>query len=117
MRVRALDKETGDLITSGQLFAYDLECIAQTIGTRLRLFLGEYFRNIEDGTPWFQSILGKFQSIAVVESLLRERITGTAGVVRLLTFDLQYDQQTRKLTVSGSVLTTYGALDFEEMNG
>lgn len=118
MRVRRLD-ENGDLVTSGQMFAYDKECVKQTIETRLKLFLGEYFRDINDGTPWFQSILGKFQNLNAIESILRARIINTEGVLRLLSFDLQYDQESneRKLTVSSTVLTQFGAIELEVSNG
>lgn len=116
MRVRKLD-ENGDIVTNGVIFALNRECVRQNIVTRLRLFLGEYFRDINDGTPWFQSILGKFENINQVESILRERIVTTVGVIRLLSFELDYDVTTRALTVSGSVLTQYGAEEFEVMNG
>lgn len=118
MRTRWLD-ENGDIYTSGELFIYDRGCVAQTIQTRLKLFLGEYFRDINDGTPWFQSILGKFQNINAVESILRNRIIRTAGVVRLISFNLDYDpaDTSRALIVSGSVLTQYGLEEFEVSNG
>lgn len=117
MRVRRLD-ENGDLVTSGQMFAYDKEAVAQTVKTRLRLYSGEYFRNINDGTPWFQSILGKFQNINAVEAILRNRINQTNGVVRLLSFSLNYDPTdlTRTLNVSSEVLTQWGAQEIEASN-
>lgn len=116
MRVRHLD-ETGDLCINGQTFIFDQACIAQTIQTRLRLFLGEYFRDIDDGTPWFQSILGKNNNLDEIESILRNRIARTEGVVRLISFNLDYDDATRSLSVSGSALTEFGLLDYEVNDG
>ena len=117
MIVRKLD-ENGDIVTSGQMFVFDKEATKQTAETRLRLYSGEYFRNINDGTPWFQSILGKFQNINAVEAILRSRINLTPGVVRLLSFDLNYDpsDSARKLNVSSSVLTQWGAQEIEASN-
>ena len=115
MRVRTLD-ESGDLAINGHTFSFDKECIRQTIETRLRLYLGEYFRDINDGTPWFQSILGKNTNLNAIEAILRNRIIRTTGVIRLLSFDLNYDDVTRVLSVSGSVLTQYGAQEFEAFN-
>lgn len=112
MKVRRLD-ENGDLITRGKMFLTEREAIAQTIVTRLKLFLGEYFRDITDGTPWFQQILGKFESLNAVEALLRNRIARTQGVVRLLSFNLDYDINTRALSVSSTVLTVYGEADVQ----
>ena len=53
MTVRKLD-ENGDIVTSGVQFITERDEIAQTVKTRLRLFLGEYFRDTTDGTPWFE---------------------------------------------------------------
>lgn len=47
---RRLDTE-GDLVTSGDQFVRDTDCVAQCIQTRLKLFMGECFRNIYDGMP------------------------------------------------------------------
>lgn len=110
MRVRRLD-ESGDLVTRGQMFLAGREAIAQTVVTRLKLFLGEYFRDVTDGTPWFQQILGKFENINAVEAILRNRIARTQGVVRLLSFDLQFDLDARTLSVQSRVLTIYGEQD------
>ena len=118
MRVRKLD-ENGDLGTSGQMFVFDKEAVKQTAETRLRLYSGEYFRNINDGTPWFQQILGKFQNINAVEAILRSRIAQTPGVVRLLSFELNSDgayDVSRQLNVSSTVLTTWGAQEVEASN-
>lgn len=107
MITRRLDA-SGDIVTRGQIFFDEREAIAQTCVTRLRLFLGEYFRDITDGTPWFQSILGKFESLNAVEAILRNRIVRTPGVVRLLSFSLDYDLASRTITVSSFVLTEFG---------
>lgn len=112
MRVRRLDK-SGDLITRGKMFLTGREAIAQTIVTRLRLFLGEYFRDVTDGTPWFQQILGKFENLNAVEAIIRNRITRTQGVVRLLSFGMQYDLGARTVSVQATVLTVYGEQDVQ----
>lgn len=112
MRVRRLD-ESGDLITRGKMFLTDREAIAQTIVTRLKLFLGEYFRDITDGTPWFQQILGKPENLNAVEAILRNRIARTQGVVRLLSFGLDFDLDARSLSVRAQVMTVYGETDIQ----
>lgn len=111
MTVRRLD-ENGDIVTSGVQFISEREEIAQTIRTRLRLFLGEYFRNNKDGTPWFQDILGKGSTLTNKDAAIKRRIVQTDGVLRILTYDADYDINTRQYTVSGSVLTTFGEVLF-----
>ena len=111
MTVRRLD-ENGDIVTSGVQFISERDEIAQTIRTRLRLFLGEYFRNSQDGTPWFQDILGKGSTLTNKDAAIKRRIVQTDGVLQILTYDADYDINTRQYTVSGSVLTTFGEVLF-----
>ena len=112
MTVRALD-ESGDIVTRERGFITGREEIAQTIRTRLRLFLGEYFRNVRDGTPWFEQILGKFSSLDTVEAVLRARIVNTPGVIRLSYFRTNFELENRRYGVSGAVITDEGEVEFE----
>lgn len=115
MTVRRLD-ETGDIMTSGVQFSYSRDEIAQTVRTRLSLFLGEYFRNIKDGTPWYEQILGKFANLDTVEAVLRVRIAATPGVTRLTSFTTNFDIDARTYSVTAGVLTIYG-VDEVTFNG
>lgn len=111
MTVRRLDPETGDIVTQGQQFITERDEVAQTIKTRLSLFLGEYFRDITDGTPWFEQILGKGTSRDTAEAVLRNRIAHTPDVVRLVSFSTTFDPVTRKFSVSAGALTTFGLVE------
>lgn len=113
MTVRKLD-ENDDIVTNGTIFISGLEEIEQTIRTRLRLFLGEYFRDITDGTPWFEQILGKGASMSAREAALRNRILRSPGVIRLTSFNTDFDLNTRKYSVTVGVLTTFGLLTVTE---
>lgn len=116
MTVRRIGEESGDIVTRGQQFISEREEIAQTVKTRLRLFLGEYFRDIRDGTPWYEQILGKFTSLDTAEAALRNRIANTPGVIRLTSFSTDFDINTRAYSVSAGILTQYG-LDEITLNG
>ena len=113
MTVRKLD-ENGDIVTQGSMFLTGREEIEQTIKTRLRLFLGEYFRDITDGTPWFEQILGKGTTLSAREAALRNRIVRTPGVVRLTSFSTNFDLNTRTYSVTAGALTTYGLITVTE---
>ena len=113
MTVRRLD-ENGDIVTQGTQFLTGIEEIEQTIRTRLRLFLGEYFRDISDGIPWFEQILGKGTSMSAREAALRNRILRTPGVVRLTSFSTDFNVDTRKYTVTAGALATFGLLTVTE---
>lgn len=114
MTVRLLD-ENGDIVTSGTQFTSGVDEIAQTIKTRLALFYGENFRNVTEGTPWYESILGKGGSLASKEAALKSRILGTTDVIELLAFSTDFDSTTRSYSVSVTVYTTYGnvTIDYE----
>lgn len=113
MRGHKLDSD-GDLVTHGEMWVRDKECIAQAVETRLKLYLGEYFRDITDGMPWFEKadgtggILQKGYSTAEVESLIRLRISQTDGVLKILKFNTSYDIQKRAFSVSAVIYTEYG---------
>jgi len=116
MTVRRLDSDTGDIVTSGQQFIGGRDEIVQTVKTRLALFLGEYFRDITNGTPWYEQILGKFASLDTVESVLRMRIATTPDVVRLTSFTTDFDIDSRKYSVTAGILTQFG-IDEVTFNG
>lgn len=119
MRVRKLD-ENGDIVTSGVIWNEGQYTIAQTIKTRLKLFLGEYFRDISEGVPWFEKpdgtngILQKGYPLAQVESLLRNTISRTDGVLTILSFTSDYDENKRELAVRSIVATEYGNVEVSD---
>jgi len=117
MTVRLIDPETGDIVTSGSQFTSGAEEVAQTVKTRLRLFLGEYFRDITDGTPWWESILGKDGTLSSKEAIIKNRIIRTDGVVRILSFTTTFDLATRKYSIKTDILTKYGAINLVTSNG
>lgn len=118
MTVRRLNPVTGDIVTSGVQFISEREEIAQTIRTRLRLFLGEYFRNITDGTPWFRDVLGKGAGEPIRQAAIKQRISRTPGVIKLVRFEPDYDIDARTYSVTAEVLTEFGTIEIgESING
>lgn len=116
MTVRLLD-ENGDIATSGTQFTSGANEVAQTVSTRLRLFLGEYFRDVTEGTPWYESILGKNGTLASKEAVLKSRIIRTEGVTQLLEFTTDFDIDTRVYMPEAVILTDYGSTTVSVKNG
>lgn len=108
MTVRLINLNTGDITTSGTQFTSGALEVAQTVKTRLQLFLGEYFRDINDGTPWWESVLGKEGTLSSKEAVIKNRIIRTEGVTEILSFDTDFDINTRAYTVNASILTQFG---------
>jgi hypothetical protein len=111
MTVRRLDADSGDIVTRGNQFLTGREEVEQTIRTRLWLYLGEYFRDVTDGTPWHEQILGKFANLSTVEAVLRARIANSPGVVRIASFSTDFDLNTRKFSFRSTVITEQGLVE------
>ena len=107
MTVRKLEDDK-DIATSGTQFLSDQKEIAQTVATRLRLFMGEYFRDITKGAPWFQDILGKGQSPGVRDAAIKRVVLQTQGVTSVFEFNTDFDLQTREYSVSMGIVTPFG---------
>lgn len=109
-----IDSVSGDLVLeNGDLaLSRDSDAIGQHILQRLRMFQGEWFLDESQGTPYYQSILGKAPNLQVVDAILKDRILGTPGVVELREFELGYEGATRKLTVRWKAILFDGAVDF-----
>ena len=93
----------GDIVTSGEHFAKGKEATRQSVIRRLRLFLGEFFLDATDGTPWFQNILGKTDQ-DFAEAALKRRIITTPGVVGISSFSLAIEQRERRVVVQAEVI-------------
>ena len=109
MRYRKLSP-TGDYtFGSGALNFYQdtPEAVGQAVQTRLRLFLGEWFLNIDEGTYFFQGILGK-KTKASMDATIQDRILGTQGVVNFENYVSVIDEQTRIASVTFDLNTIYG---------
>jgi hypothetical protein len=113
MRVRALSA-TGDM-TFGQSQANYLintpAAVAQTVKTRLLLFLGEWFLDNTQGTPWNTQVFGR-NTQGLYDTAIQTRITQTVGVTNIVTgsYSSVLNTVLRTLTVSCMINTQFGGL-------
>jgi hypothetical protein len=112
--VRALTA-TGDVQygNSAASFIYDIEAVTQIILTRIRLFEGEWWEDLSQGTPMFQSILGapaNPKSQAAIHLIIQQRILGTPYVTGILASTLMFNRDTRQFTFSCTVSTVFGTI-------
>lgn len=109
MRYRKLD-EHGDYsfgLGKADFLLNSPDTVAQAVLTRLNLWVGEWFANIDDGTGWTSDVLGKGNS-GLYEMMLRQRVLATPGVKSILGFQAIYAADSRRLTVYISLDTLYG---------
>lgn len=83
----ALDPVTYDLLMPLQLVT-GAAYTRQSIGIRLRFFLGEWFLDTSQGIPYYQNILKKLpaKGKAQVDSIFIDAILGAPTVNSLLSF-------------------------------
>ena len=92
----------------------DADAVNQAILTRLNLFLGEWWENLNLGLPVFQSMLGQLgspQGLAAMQLAIQQTIQGTPYVMSTSStvnfengkLSISYTTQTAFGQVSGSV--------------
>lgn len=110
----SINSTTGDLdFVKGQLVFVDgQEEIRQHLEQRLRTFLNEWFLDLTIGVPYYDEILKKNINPSTIDAIFIDEILACPGVVRLLSFDLDLDNTTRKLSLNAEIQTTDGVIDF-----
>lgn len=106
MRYRPLSP-TGDY-TIGKPFLIDSpDAVRQAIQTRLGLWTGQWFLDLEEGTPYSTDILGS-DTESTRDLAIRTRILQTQGVDSIDEYNSSYDPTTRSFTVQAVVNTVFG---------
>lgn len=116
MRYRKLDADR-DMVFGNQQndFWRDVpEAPAQAVGTRLRLWSGEWFLDVSEGVPYQVSALGtgKMQTI---EPMFRRAIQTTQGVTGIDAWSSAWNPDTRTYSVAATIDTLYGAINLNEV--
>lgn len=116
MRYRKLDANR-DMVFGNQQadFWRDVpDAPAQAVGTRLRLFSGEWFLDVTEGVPYQVSALGtgKMQTIG---PMFRVAILDTQGVTRIANWSSAWNPDTRNYTVAATIDTLYGQIQLNEV--
>lgn len=109
MKYRKLD-ENGDMTFGAGLDNYFIdsaEAVAQSVFTRLRMWLREWYLDTNDGTPYYQQVLGKHTQTEAVQAIY-QRIRNTSGVNRITEFSTAFDPDTRRLRIDVTLDTIYG---------
>ena len=77
----------------------------------MELLKGEWWEDLNDGLPLFQSILGQFGNKKVADLLISKRISETKDVLSLNVFESSLNPETREYSYyASSVDTVYGTI-------
>lgn len=110
MRYRKQDAN-GDYVFGGSandFLVNSPDAVAQAVLTRLRLLQGEWFLDTTVGVPWSAQVLGK-NTQGTADASIRSCILGTTGVTEITAYSSSLDSSTRKLSVTVTIDTLYGA--------
>lgn len=86
--------------------------VGQAAQTRLLLWLGEWFLDIDSGTPFMTGILGK-HSKETADTTIQDRILGTEGMVDIEDYESIIDADSRRMSVTCSINTIFGPTSLE----
>lgn len=114
MRYRKLDIN-GDMTFGNQqadLYRDSPEAVAQAVWTRLRLWVGEWFIDTTEGTPYQQAALGTGKR-ETISPAIRQRILETENVISIETFDMVINPDSRAATISTTINTAFGAVQLQ----
>lgn len=106
MKYRALSP-TGDyqMGRAGLMLTDTPQAVAQAVKTRLGLASGEWFLDIDEGTPYGTKVLGTHTQ-DTRDPVIKSRILDTPGVVELVNYYSTVND--RALSVTATVTTKYG---------
>lgn len=117
MTYRKLDENWDYIFGEGKKdFIFGVDAVAQAIATRLKLYLGEWWADLGDGLPMWQSILGVMginnpKKKQMVDRLIAERILKTPNVISVENVSSTYNADTREYKFGYvTVKTTFGLI-------
>lgn len=106
----------GDMIWgqgSGDFLVDSPAAVAQAVQTRLGLWVGEYFLDLDQGTPWATQVLG-VRTAGIRDAAIRNRILGTPYVLGIENYASSFNPRTRAFSVSCTINTAFGAAVFDQ---
>jgi hypothetical protein len=85
-----------------------LSALRQKLKQRLSLFLGTWFLDSSRGVPYFTEILTKPVDSGFVASIISEEIKKEPEVTEIVSLEIDFEANTRKLTYKANLKTIHG---------
>ena len=106
-----------DIFIEGGTFSRtsDGAYVAQKVRSVLNTIQGEVVSDPTFGIPYFTDIFVKPVNLGQVASIFKTKILSVEGVNGLLSFDFDYDPETRKYLLDFSVNTDYGEIVIDDV--
>lgn len=112
-----LDPISNDLVFTGFDFRLidNVGQIMQNLSIRLRFVLAEWFLDITQGIPYFEFFFIKAPNLIQIESILKQEIVTTRGILELISFTSNYESRRRIFSVRFSARAISGETLLKEM--
>jgi hypothetical protein len=81
--------------------------VGQAVGTRLKLWRGEWSFDTSQGTPYLDGIIGK-HSKETADQTIQAQVLGTLNLTGIQKYDSADDTEARSLSVQMNVDTVFG---------
>ena len=116
MKYRRLDENNDYSFGHGLADFYidEPQAVGQSVATRLRLWQGEYFLDLSEGTPYQTEVLG-FGTTQLFDQAIQDRILETEGVDSMESYESNFNTEARSLDVNTSINTIYGDIQLEDV--
>lgn len=88
------------------------DAVAQAVKTRLGLIQGEWFLDVNAGTPYNTEILGH-GTVSKYDFAIQNVIINTQGVLKIIDYASGVDPSTRKAQISCTIDTIYGQVQLQ----
>lgn len=102
-----------EIIDNDLFLLGDRDEIAQVLRQELRVFLGEWFLDTDEGIPYFEEILKKNPNVSTVDAIFKNKILESPGVIELTEYTLDFEN--RKLSLYFKARTEDGIITFDEV--
>lgn len=108
------DRLTKELVLVNNDFVMvdDIRFIEQNLTQTLEFFLGEWFLDTTAGIPYYQSILIKDPDLLTLQALLMKAILSALGILELLSFEFNFDNRARTLSIIFNARSTHGPISY-----
>ena len=77
--------------------------VRQRVKVALWHYIEEYFLNVPNGVPWYESILGRKSGTALVSKIIRRKILATPGVISIVSFQVNFETIPRILNIAATI--------------
>jgi len=114
IRYRKLSTDNDYTFGNGlaNFYINEIDAVKQSVITRLKLWEGEWFLDIIEGTAYKGEALGKYTK-DTIDPMIKDRILNTDGVIEILEYSSVYDGDLRNYTVNVTISTDYGTTTIE----